>query len=218
MNWSYLFDGRNLRSNTWSTKYIIKPQADSSVAPGSMSLCCLTTNDEKQNIVNDATGLGRCCRPVLKQDEDICDFLFDHGSYTGNIDSAVTRMIHGEVHAMIVMETPSSHEDYIKKIASLIVEHCIRRYWCERPDDATCDNIYQDLTRSSIMNCWACMPFKAAYEGLIKEYHNLSAHLHAEYQEIALNDYRLGVVRLPLDPRIHDRFDLHLRPTCWEKE
>jgi hypothetical protein len=44
--------------------------------------------------------MGQSCHPVFKQDEDICDFLLDHGSHdTGNIEPAVTGMIHSKVHA-----------------------------------------------------------------------------------------------------------------------
>jgi hypothetical protein len=154
----------------------------------------------------------------LKQDEEICDFLLlDHGSHdTGHIEPAVIGMIHRKVHAMIVTETspPPPRADYINNVASLIVEHCFRRYWCERPDDATCASLYQELTRNTLMNRLEGKPFKA-YEALIKEYNNLVADLHAEYQQIALNDYQLGSVRLPLDKRLHE-FDLHLRPSRWE--
>jgi hypothetical protein len=226
MNWSILFDGRNLRSNIWSTKYIIKPAADCSVTAGDgssssiMSLCRLTTT-ARQNIIDDSA-TGQSCCPVLKQDEDICDYLLDHGSLdTGNIEPAVTGMIHDKVHSMIVTKTTSSppptRADYIKTVASIIVEHCFRRYWCERPDDATCANLYQDLTRIAIMNRLVNKQFKAAFEALIKEYNDLVADLHVEYQGIALNDYQLGTVRLPLDKRLHADFNLHLRPSRWEQ-
>jgi hypothetical protein len=219
MNWSILFDGRNLRSNTWSTKYIIKSaDDDSSIAGGgssSNSLHHLTTTARK-NLIHDRE-MGQQCRPVLKQVEDICDFLLlDHGSLdTGNIEPAVIGMIHRKVHAMIVMETspPPPHADYIKNVASLIVEHCFHRYWCEQPNDATCASLYQELTCN--MNWLEGKPFKAAYEALIKEYNNLDADLHAEYQQIALNDYQLSTVCLPLDKRLHD-FNLHLCPSRWE--